>query len=431
MGCGMIFYEGHVTSLAARGKTAEQTALYDAMFRDVRTDLLQLMIRPDHEPKNDNDDPRRAAFDLKNFAYAEHTIAICRAARERHPAIRFYATLYTPPAWMKTNGAETAGGKERATILPGTELELAEYCWAFLARMQRAGCPVEFLSIANEPDWAHDQPGYCLDPDTHAALVGKVAAYLAAMAKSHPEVPLAKIVGPNTLSAIDAAQRWLPTADRKAPGAIRVVGTHDYDRRGERISALRKAAGARPLWITEWCVNGADTSPDLLNSAGEYWLAMTEAFNQGANCWLAYDWVYPPRQGGEALIHVDWGNGFHLTRIYHGFRQWCGVLVPGMRVVKCALTGDGAAGISKPGVKAAAFVSADGKRLVVHVANVQDREAELVLDPGPGFGKVAARRFRTSATESCSVLPDTLPNDSAKLIALPARSLNTWEWTAL
>lgn len=426
MGCGAIFYEAHITSLAATRKHQEQAALYDAMFRDAHTDFLQLMIRHDHEPENDNSDPQDPAFDLKHFAYTDHTIAICKAARERNPKIRFHATLYTPPVWMKTNGAVDGGGKARATIKPGTELELAEYCWAFLSLMQRAGYAVEFLSIANEPDWPHDQPGYFLTPESHAALIAKVSTYLDVMAKRHPEVPRAKLVGPNTLSAVDAAARWIPKADKVAPGAIAVVGSHDYDRRGDRIATLRKAAGERPVWITEWCVNGKDSSPDLLNSAGEYWLAMTEAFNQGANAWMTYDWVYPPRDGGEALIHVEWGNRFHKTRIYHGFRQWCSVLVPGMRVVKCEVSGDYATGVSKPGVKATAFLSADGKRLVAHVANVQNHDASLRIDPGPAFSKVTAKQWRTSGSEDCTAM-EPVPAGTSSL-PVPKRSLNTWEW---
>ena len=428
MGCGAIFYEGHITSLAARGKTAEQAALYDAMFRDVRTDYLQLMIRPDHEPKNDNDDPHLPAFDPKWFGYVDHDIAICKAARERNPAIKFHATLYTPPGWQKTNGSESAGGKDRATLLPKMELELAEYCWAFLARMQRAGCAIEFLSLANEPDWPHDQPGYCLTPAAYASLLKQVSKYLDDMARRFPSVPRVKIVGPNTLSAVDTAERWLPALDRQAPGTLAVVGCHDYDRRGERFAALRKLAGRRPLWVTEACVNGPDHSPGLLNSAGEYWLFMTEAFNQGVNVWQAYDWVYPPRPGGEALIHVDWGERFQRTRIYDGFRQWCAPLVPGMRVVKSELKGTHASGISKPGVKAAAFLSADGKRLVAHVANVQDQEASLVLIPGAGFAKATARRWRTGSNEAYAELPDVPAADFKNAIVLPARSLNTWEW---
>jgi len=118
MGCGVMFYEGHVTSLAARQKDQRQQELYDDMFKNVQTRYLNLMIRPDHEPKNDNADPWTPAFDPANFKYCEHTLAIAKAAKERRPEIELVATLLTPPAWMKTNNAESGGGAAKATLKP-------------------------------------------------------------------------------------------------------------------------------------------------------------------------------------------------------------------------------------------------------------------------------------------------------------------------
>lgn len=261
MGCGAIFHEGHITSLAARNKDALQARLYDDMFREVHTDFLQLMIRHDYEPQNDNGDPLNPQFKPEWFESTKSTIAICKAARERNPKIRFFATLYTPPPWMKTNNDPSAGGKQRATIKPGMEQELAEYCWAFLAHMQREGCAVEFLSITNEPDWPHDQPGYCLQPPQYAALLKITSAYLDEMARRLPAVPRVTLVEPNTLSAPECAEAWVPAIDSGAKGLLAVIGTHDYDRRGERFVPLRTLADKRPLWVTEWCVNGTDPSP--------------------------------------------------------------------------------------------------------------------------------------------------------------------------
>lgn len=425
MGCGAIFYEAHATSFEAAGKSGQQAELYDAMFRDVRTDFLQLMIRHDHEPQNDNADPFDPKFKPEWFDYAKHAVALCKAARERNPDIRFYATLYSPPPWMKTNNDSCAGGADRATIKPNMEDELGEYCWAFLAHMRQNGYPIEFLSIANEPDWPHEQPGYNLTAPANAALTRSVSEYLDEMAVRFPEVPRPRLVGPNTLSAVSCAETWLPLADAEAKDALAVVGTHDYDRRGTRFSTLRKLAGHRPLWVTEWCVNGTDQSPGLINSAGEYWLAMSEAFNQGVNTWMAYDWVYPPRDGGEALIHVNWGKDWTKTKIYHGFQQWCAPLVPGMSVVRSTLNGPGASGISKPGIKACAFLSEDGKRLVAHVANVQDKDMTFTINPGQGFARAASERTLTSHRENLVKLP---VGEADAVVELPGRSLNTWVW---
>lgn len=425
LGCGAIFYEGHITSLAARDKAEEQEKLYDAMFRDVRTDYLHLYIRHDHEPENDNGDPWTQAFKPEGFKYCEYTLAICKAARQRQPQMKFYATLYTPPAWMKTNNDPSGGGSGKATLKPGLELELAEYLWAFLDHMQKNGVVIQYLSIANEPDWPHTQPSYFLDPEPQAVLFRTVNDYLVRMAKQHPEVPRPQLAGPNGLSAVDAATRYLPPLLRKAGDALDIVGTHDYDRRGDRWKTLVKAAKGRPVWGTEWCVNGPDDSPDLIRSAAEYWLAMSEAFNGGANVWMAYDWVYPPRQGGEALIHVDWGNSWKPTRIYHGFRQFASRLEPGMQVVQTSVSGPGASGFSQPGVKACAFRSRDGRRTVLNVANVQDHPAEISVslrNAGAGM----AQAWLTSGTDTLRPQPEQ-PAKVPLQYTLPPRGMLTVE----
>jgi hypothetical protein len=158
----------------------------------------------------------------------------------------------------------------------------------------------------------------------------------------------------------------------------------------------------------------------------EYWLAMSEAFNQGVNAWMAYDWVYPPRPGGEALIHVDWGTSYRLTKIYHGFRQWCYPLTPGMKTVTTTLTGPAASGIGQPGVKACAFLSEDTRRLVLHLANVQDSPARISIHvPGP-WKNIPAHRFITSP-EANMKGPEPLPSLPA-LEKMPGRSVVTLVW---
>ena len=425
MGCGAIFYEAHVTSLGVKSRTEEQEKLYDDIFRKVRTDFLQLQIRHNHEPQNDNDDPYVQAFAPKDFAYCEHPLKISEAAKKRNPDMKLYAVLYTPPPWMKTNNDPGGGGATKATIKPGLELELGEYIWAFLSYMQKHGQPIDYLSISNEADWGHDQPGYFLTTAQHTALFVKIAAYLDEMARRHPEVPSPKLVAPNMLSAVDTANHSLPALLAAADDQVDVVGNHDYDRRGHRWAKMREVAGNKPLWMTECCFNGVDKSPGLINSAGEFWLYMTEAFNEGVNVWMAYDWVYPPRQGGEALIHLDWGKSYQLTKIYHGFRQWCAPLVPGMHVVGCKVSGPFASDISKPGIKASAFLSADKSKLVVHVAAVQDQDSDIEIRIAPPFADASFRVWRTGKQEDFLELPPGRANNGRITTRLPGRGLLT------
>jgi O-glycosyl hydrolase len=423
MGCGAIYYEGHIASLGGRG-TPVQEALYNDMFTRVRTNFLELMIRPEQELKPVGDDPY---FPTVTTAYScyEPTLRICAAAKKRNPLIQLYATLYTPPPWMKTNNSDSGGGKARGTLKPGMDLQLGEFCWKYLDYMRRHGNTVSYLSICNEPDWEHTQPGYFLTPRQHAELFAAVGKYLTEMERRFPATPKPRLVAPNVLSAVDCATNYLPATLATASEFLDVVGCHDYDRRGHRWAALRQQAGKRPLWLTEWCVNGADASPGLINSATEFWLVMTEAFNDGVNVWMAYDWVYPPHQGGEALIQVDWGKAYHFTKIYHAYRQWCNALTPGMHVVETELSGPQATGISQPGVKATAFIAKDQRMLVVQVAAVQDQPANLALRIDGGFANARVRCWRTSASEDAVQLPDCRFHDGQLKIALPARGMTT------
>src|SRR5207247_2179469 len=156
-------------------------------------------------------------------------IQIARAALKRRPDMQLYATLYTPPPWMKTNNSASVGGEARGTLKNGLELEFAEYIWAFLAHMQKNGVPIQYLSIANEPDWPHTQPGCFFTPERHAAVFKTVGDYLDKMAKKYPNVPRPKLVGPNTLSAPAAARDYVPRVLKNAGTPIALIGAPGYD----------------------------------------------------------------------------------------------------------------------------------------------------------------------------------------------------------
>ena len=429
LGAGAIFYEGHITSLAARSKDQRQEQLYDDMFKHVATRYLQLMIRHDHEPVNDNADPYTPAYDQKHFDYCRHTLAIARAAQKRRPDIELFATLYTPPPWMKTNNDVSAGGETRATIKDGHELELAEFAWAFLDHMSRNGAAIKYLSICNEPDWPHHQPGYCLTAQRHADLLVKVGEYLDKMSAKFPGTPRPRLVSPNTLSAPGCAKDYLPAALRRAAKYVDVVGSHDYDPRGTRWADLRRLAGARPVWMTEWCARDKDASEGMIHSATAYAAAMHHAFAGGANVWMAYDWAYPPRDSGEALIHIDWGNDYRPTKPYHVFRQWAEPLKAGMRLAEVTTAGPAASKEGKPGAFATAFVAADGKALVVHVVNTRDADTAVALRLTAPFAAVATgTRKRTSATEDVADLPDLKRLAGGFEDVVAARSLVTYRF---
>jgi hypothetical protein len=293
--------------------------------------------------------------------------------------------------------------------------------------MAKNGAPIQYLAIANEPDWPHEQPGYFLTPEAHAELFKVVADYLVKMGAQQRDVPLPKLVGPNTLSAPDAARRYLPELMRKAGNQLAVIASHDYDMRGDRWNDLQRLAKGRPVWMSEWCSRSEDSSPGQIKAATEYGMAMHEVFTGGANVFMAYDWAYPPRKGGEALVHIDWGKDYELKKPYWLFRQWAEPLSPGMRVVEASVNGPGESKPGQAGVKPTGFLSRDGRSLVVLVVNAQDKEAPATITASGPFAKMTSVcRRRTSATEddvSLEPLKRTAPGFAD---TLPARSMVTY-----
>jgi len=71
------------------------------------------------------------------------------------------------------------------------------------------------------------------------------------MAKKYPQVPQPKLSRTNTLSASGAAKDYVPRILKNAGQSLNVIGSHDYDPRGNRWGALRNSAGSRPVWVTD------------------------------------------------------------------------------------------------------------------------------------------------------------------------------------
>src|SRR5262249_5713206 len=142
-------------------------------------------------------------------------------------------------------------------------------------------------------------------------------------------------------------------------------------------------------------------------------------------------WAYPPHDSGEALIHIDWGKDYRLTRAYHLFRQWAEPLTPGMRVVEVALAGPGASRDGQPGVKPTAFLSTDNRTLVVHVVNTLDSDAPIALWlTGKLATATSAARTRTSAKEDVAALPALDRAGRSFQDTLPARSMVTYRFSS-
>lgn len=92
--------------------------------------------------------------DLKRFSIArdyEYVLPILRHARSLNPDLFLFASPWSPPGWMKSNGS-MLGGCMRHTYMPS----YADYFLKFLRAYKDAGVPVQAVTVQNEVDTDQD-----------------------------------------------------------------------------------------------------------------------------------------------------------------------------------------------------------------------------------------------------------------------------------
>jgi hypothetical protein len=365
LGGGVLFYDNQFD-------ITETGELYDWCFADVKTSFLHLLIRPDCEPENDHADWRTVDWSKFDFKSAERPLRIAREALKRNPALKIYVSVYSPPAWMKSNGS-TRGD---APLKAGLEYrrELAEFVFAWLKHAQGQGVPVHYVGFFNEPDWPHTQDGMFMnDLGALADTFSDCAAALAELITADGSVRVRpKHIFPDTLGAGSITrggantEKLLARKDKLAE--VEVWGVHDYwggnDYWVKRYAELRAlpVVGDKPIWMTEWAQRYRHGD---LDSALQFGRNMLNALRLGAQAWMVFEWAHPyGNQSG--LISTDWGEQtgerrYWRSKAYHVFRQIANTTPAGAEVVEMKkVSGDA------PVEFLAA--QADG-RLILHLAN--------------------------------------------------------------
>jgi glucosylceramidase len=94
---------------------------------------------------------------------------VMREALKLNPAITVMASPWSAPAWMKTHDS-MVGGSLREESMPA----YAEYIVRSLQSFERAGIPVKYLTVQNEPlHETEDFPGTLMLADQQKRLIGR------------------------------------------------------------------------------------------------------------------------------------------------------------------------------------------------------------------------------------------------------------------
>eukprot|EP00752_Nemacystus_decipiens_P013508 g11966.t1 len=374
VGGGLMFYDNQFTI----GKE-----LFDWCFKDVDTQFVHVLIRPNFEATNDNDDWKTLNPEGFDWSACQRLFWILWNARQRNPDLKVYACLYSPPAWMKANDdtAGDAGLKEGESY----RLEVAEYVYAFLKHAKWKGTKIDYLCLFNEPDFPHKQDG------TYYPTLGELARAQIQISgaitelidqdpdfDSYPKYVFPETLGPGSL--IRAGDESRELAKIIASGELDHLaawGVHDYWNTAGywpvRYKELREMIGSedKPIWMTEW----AQRFPKAdLVSGMEYASKMLNALRLGASVWMAFEWAHPA-SNQSGLISTQWGEGFPKKRYwrsksYYMFQQIANTSPAGGQFVQIQPVDASSTPASSPRGLEYAAIKKDG-RLVVHISNDQ------------------------------------------------------------
>jgi glucosylceramidase len=127
-------------------------------------------------------------FELRHFSIAHDTaqiLPLLRRAKQLNPQLSVMATPWSPPAWMK-DGDSLVGGRLKDD--PRIYRAYARYLVKFVEAYARAGVPIDYLSVQNEPQNRHPSgyPGTDLPVPQEAKVIEALGPLLRAAGFSAP-----------------------------------------------------------------------------------------------------------------------------------------------------------------------------------------------------------------------------------------------------
>jgi glucosylceramidase len=111
-------------------------------------------------------------LDLTIFSIAHDRadiVPLIQHARQLNPQLKIMATPWSPPGWMKSSSSMIGGSLLTDTA---TRSAFANYFVQYLQAYGKAGIPIDYLSLQNEPlNVPADYPGMSMDAATQAAIL--------------------------------------------------------------------------------------------------------------------------------------------------------------------------------------------------------------------------------------------------------------------
>jgi glucosylceramidase len=313
-------------------------------------------------------------------------IPYIQAAQAIKPDIRFWASPWTPPTWMKATPYLSPGNPVNAFdggTMKSDDATLkayAQYLVKWIQAFKDQGIKTEFVSQQNEPNYQQNYPSCHWDTANFVKFVGSYLGPALTAANLTTKVMDGTLSNPT--GDADIGQSLLK--DATAKGYIGVIGVQWGMAAASQVSTLKGLAGSIPIWLSEHQCGGTmgSTAPAPNDQAYGVasWGYIRDAVKNGLTAYNAWNMVLD--KGGlgidntrkwpqNALLVADSGT-ITQTPAYYVFRHFSQFVDPGAKVV--ATSGGDAVAFKNPdgtivavmynsGAAKTSIVSIGGKKL--------------------------------------------------------------------
>ncbi len=409
--------------LQNKTKPEIQTKVLQSLFgtegKDIGLTLLRLEVNPFKEGDQSNFNPEmqmtiNPAKDVWDFNTDMHQRWMADEALKINPEVKFLASVWSPPAWMKTNQSVVGNTQIPNKLDPAHYEDYATYISTWVDRyVNEYGYDIKWIGLQNEPIVNTDYASCIYTPVEAEAMAMEVI-------DKFEEKGLEPLIGVVEGCNLKSEDRFLKSWSDELISRMGCITVHGYDYEDGYFDTYDFEKYNLPMIQTEMN-EGAKVAKDYsiisgLKTATKVW----DALEHGYSAWFYWygsrliDGDLP--SNCESLIDYNNETGTILYgKEYYTIAQFSRFMRPGdYRVSSYSDTDD---------LQVVSSINPDTGKLSVVVINNTDSAVETAIN---GFGAQSAAVYHTTEQENFEKQPDVLIENGSLQYTFGARSITTF-----